>query len=327
MRLRLTFLSLVLASSVVAQPVALRQDDRIRLAEIYRLADNVQDMAWEDWSKTPFPILLVTNDHEFLIRHPDPSEDFTPIGYDTLLQSSIFVRDRVNSPGFLAAFPAVGGISTVVIGQPENTNKSSTYWVLAAMHEHFHQLQAAQHGYYERVAALELSNGDESGMWMLNFPFPYEDESTKQALYELRDALINQNVKEPDDLESFLSIKGKLREKLTAADYRYLSFQLWQEGVARYTELRVADLADKYHTPAEEFRSLPDFVDYGIAATTLRSNLDSELRTLDIEAWGRVSFYPLGAAEALLLDRVAPDWRSRYHTEPFYLERYFEQDY
>ena len=37
--------------------------------------------------------------------------------------------------------------------------------------------------------------------------------------------------------------RRRLRAVLPAADDRYLAFQMWQEGVARYTELRVARLA------------------------------------------------------------------------------------
>lgn len=33
----------------------------------------------------------------------------------------------------------------------------------------------------------------------------------------------------------------------------------------------------------------------------------------------RVSFYPLGAALALLLDRVRPDWKAGYFERPFEL--------
>ena len=43
--------------------------------------------------------------------------------------------------------------------------------------------------------------------------------------------------------------------------------------------------------------------------------------------WKRVVFYPLGAAEALLLDAARPGWKARYFTEPFYLERYLRNNF
>ena len=43
------------------------------------------------------------------------------------------------------------------------------------MHEHFHQLQWAQPEYLKAIDDLGLSKGDATGMWMLNYPFPYDD--------------------------------------------------------------------------------------------------------------------------------------------------------
>ena len=84
------------------------------------------------------------------------------------------VRERVFPPNLRACFPAVGDVSTIVIGQPAATEQSSTFWVLTVLHEHFHQLQNAQPDYYSSVDSLNLARGDSTGGWMLNFPFPYD---------------------------------------------------------------------------------------------------------------------------------------------------------
>lgn len=91
-------LSLVLfmsASSVLSQnKPGLRKIDRVRLAEAFSLRDKLGDDIWSGWSKTPFAVLLVTQDKEFLIRHPEPSKDFTSLGYDARLKSDVYYRDR-----------------------------------------------------------------------------------------------------------------------------------------------------------------------------------------------------------------------------------------
>ena len=75
----------------------------------------------------------------------------------------------------------MGGVPTIVIGQAENTDKkTSTPWVVTMLHEHFHQLQYSQPGYYDDVNALGLSRGDQGGMWMLNYPFPYDWPEMKE---------------------------------------------------------------------------------------------------------------------------------------------------
>jgi hypothetical protein len=40
-------------------------DDAVRIHEFYRLASQIQDDIWPNWSQTPAPLLLVTPDKEF----------------------------------------------------------------------------------------------------------------------------------------------------------------------------------------------------------------------------------------------------------------------
>lgn len=330
--LRALLFATLLAPAAAAQPPALREADRVRLAEAFHLAETVRDSIWAGWGGVPFAVLLLTPEHEFLIRHPAPSEDFALVGYDSLLQGEVYARPTTGRYplSFLATFPAVNGINTVVVGPPEHTGKSSTLWVVTLLHEHFHQLQYTRPDHYPAVAALDLSGGDETGMWMLNYPFPYDSARVVAAVNAYRDALVRalgppREVGPPAALDDFLAARAALRQALSDPDFRYLSFQLWQEGVARYTEHRVAEAAAAHHTPLPAFRALDDFVPYTAAADSLRRRLDDELANLDLASWRRVVFYPLGAAEALLLDRARPGWQRRYFADRFYLDRYFER--
>ena len=152
----------------------LAEADRIRIAEAFRVADSLGDRLWPGWSSAPFAVLLVTPDQEFLVRHPKPTPEFTRLVGVAILGSPVWSRPRQFDVNLLASFPAVGAVPTIVIGQPENTAaKTSTGWVLTLLHEHFHQMQYAQPGYYPGVNALGLARGDQQGSWMLNFPFPY----------------------------------------------------------------------------------------------------------------------------------------------------------
>lgn len=321
-------LFLLIARPVVGQQPALSEADRVRLAEAFRLADAVRDTLWRGWSDIPFAVLLVTPEREFLVRHPRPSDDFTRVAvYDTLLQSAVYARDRRFSPDLLATFPAVGGLPTVVVGQAEQTGQSSPFWVVTLLHEHFHQLQYAQPDYYEAVEKLDLSGGDQTGMWMLNYPFPYDSATVGARFEAYRDALAGA-LAGPQDraaVDAYVEARAGLRDALEEADYRYLSFQLWQEGVARYVEYRVAEAGARQHEPLPAFRRLADFIPYAQVADSLRRALDRELADLDLASWKRVGFYPVGAAEALLLDARRPEWRRRYFDDKFFLERYFEQ--
>jgi len=315
---------------VQCQPKPILLDrDRIRLAEAFRIAHELGNKVWTDWDKAPFAVLLVTSDHEFLVRHPKPTSDFTLIAYDSLLESNVYYRKRVFQPNLLATFPAVSGVPTIVVGQTENTNvENSTRWVLAILHEHFHQLQTSQPTYYPDVEALNLSHGDQTGTWMLNYPFPYDSSTINQQFTvlctKLSDALRSRRTIDfRPKVAAYLSAREYFRSRLCDDDYRYFSFQVWQEGVARYTEYRMATLAGESFEPSESFRSLPDFTSFKAEADTLREGLPRALPLFSLSALKRVAFYPLGAGEAFLLDAANPTWRELYFRDKFFLERYF----
>ena len=331
-KLSLILFLLSITSGVFAQESksAIPEIDRIRLAEAFRIGETLGNKVWKDWDKAPFAVLLVTPENEFLIRHPKPSKDFTLVGFDSLLKSDVYFRKRTQQINFLATFPAVGGIPTIVIGQAENTfKKTSTPWVITVLHEHFHQLQMSQPTYYKEVDALNLSGGDQTGMWQLNFAFPYKDVQTNERFSALSKLLTEtlQAKKKSDfsaKLDEYLKARQAFQQTLSPNDYKYFSFQIWQEGIARYTEWRIADLAARKYKPSKEFLALKDYTPLReVADTILNKQIMASLPTLQLEKWERNVFYPFGAAEGLLLDRVNRKWQNRYLTEKFYIDKYF----
>jgi hypothetical protein len=312
-----------------AAPKPMRDADAVRIAEAFRLANSIGNRLWPDWDKSPFPVLLVTKEHEYLIRHPKPTDDFTLVGTNSTLNEKVWSRKRQFNPSFLATFPAVGGIPTVVIGQPENTTaKKSTHWVVTLLHEHFHQLQYSQEGYQAGVNELGLGRGDQTGMWMLNYPFPYAANDVK-VQFSLMCQSLREAVRARDQadfgakLASYLDAKRKFRALLKPDDYKYISFQIWQEGIARYTEYHLAELAASHFEPSKEFQQLNDFVPFKDEARSVLAGIENELVALHLDKAKRETFYALGAAEGLLLDRANPGWRRRYFQERFSLDKHF----
>jgi len=172
---------------------------------------------------------------------------------------------------------------------------------------------------------LNLSRGDQTGMWMINYPFPYETPAISQqfsVLVRLLLESLNTKPKAPK-LSEYLAARDTLKQTLSPDDYKYFSFQLWKEGIARYTEYRVAQWAAQKYQPTREFRTLKDFTPFSTAADQQHDLVVNELSTLKLESFKRVAFYPIGAAEGLLLDRSNPKWRSRYFAEKFDNSLYF----
>jgi hypothetical protein len=93
----------------------------VRIAEAFRLADALGNGVWPAWDKAPFAVLVVTPEHEFLSRHPRPSDDFTLFGDRALMKHQVWFPRRQTPSNLEATFPAVGGVSTIVMGQPERT--------------------------------------------------------------------------------------------------------------------------------------------------------------------------------------------------------------
>jgi hypothetical protein len=304
--------------------------DRMRLAEAFRLGARIGDLIWPGWSKAPFAVLLVTPEYEFLIRHPKPSTDFTSVGYDAVLKSAVYYRKRTLPAHFLATFPAISGsmISTIVVGQAENTTaKTSTPWVITLLHEHFHQLQDSQPNFYADVNALNLSRGDQTGMWMLNYAFPYERKDVQDhfaAMSQLLAAAIRApKAERAKNVREYLEARRKFQQMLSPDDYKYFSFQFWKEGIARYTEYQAARMAAAKYRASKEFRALKDYQSFAEVAKVTYEGIFRQLLTQKLGESKREVVYSFGAAEGLLLNRINPRWRSRYFVEKFDLARLF----
>lgn len=333
----------VLGSARAQERPSLSAIDRARLAEAFRLGAWIGDRIWPTWSKAPFAVLLVTPEYEFLIRHPKPSADFSSLGYDPVLKSDVYYRKRNFPSHFLATFPAISGsmISTIVVGQAENTSaKTSTPWVITLLHEHFHQLQDSQPNFYADVNALNLSRGDQTGMWMLNYAFPYERKEVQQQFAAMSQALAaaiqpGLRLKESDRprglsyrerakrVRAYLEAWRKFEQLLALDDYKYFSFQLWKEGIARYTEYHAARLAAAKYRPSKEFRALKDFRSFANVAQATYERIFRQLEMQKLGESKREVVYSFGAAEGLLLDEINPRWRSRYFVEKFDLAKLF----
>jgi len=311
----------LLTITAVAQQ--LPHEDAVRIAEFYRLAAQIQDQIWPDWSKTPAPLLLVTDKTEFLAHAPAPPKGFTKVAKD------IYARPRQFDTHLLATFPAFGPLAVIVIGQAQNTTvKSSTPWLITIMHEHFHQLQYGQPGYFTAVDRLGLAGVDTTGMWMLNYPFPYDRPEVAQSFSKLRDMLLNTLAQtKPREFQKaaaeYVIERKQVFAQLSPDDHKYFSLQLWQEGIARYTEIKAAEAAASYR-PTADYATLPDYEPFGAYAERARAETLEALKGADIRQMKRMFVYPFGAAEGLLLDRLNPDWKSDYFKHPLSTDALFE---
>ena len=305
----------------------IRYEDKIRISEAVNFFKQYGNKLWAGWDKTPFGILLVTNDNEYLINHQKPSEDFKLSGFDGIINTDIYTRPRKFPTNFLATFNAISNIPTVVVGQPENAGRSTLGWVKALLHEHFHQLQYSQSGYDEGVKQLDLAGGDSTGMWMLNYAFPYEDSKTAEQYSILMKAAKDAAFAESDfdiKYKIFMDEKAKFKDMLSEKDYRYFSFQMWQEGIAQYTEdMMVKIMIDSDYKFSDEFKSLKDYRNIDSFYVRVINNIKENAEKLDLRTSKRACFYTLGGLMGMILDRVNSQWRDLYFTNRYSVDSYF----
>ena len=86
---------------------------------------------------------------------------------------------------------------------------------------------------------------------------------------------------------------------------------LWREGVARWSETALVEAAGGLWPYGEGW------------AEAHWLHVLRELAGAKLALHGRAAFYPLGAAEAALLERADAGWRARYLAEPFAMGPYF----
>ena len=164
-------------------------------------------------------------------------------------------------------------------------------------------------------------------MWMLNFPFPYESAEVAEAYSKTAQSLLAAIRCESGDqaksTKEFLDALARMKKLLSSDDYKYFSFQCWQEGVARYAELKVAEIATERNQPGAEFLALKDYRTFREVADSIHAGILTQLSNPSLSGLKRITFYSFGAGVALLLDKTQPGWKRKYFRNKFSLENIF----
>jgi len=160
-----------------------------------------------------------------------------------------------------------------------------------------------------------------------NYPFPFDNPELGKSFtylsYVLLAALNEPALRKFKALaRQYIMGRKEFFAQLSPDDRKYLSFQLWKEGIARYVQIKSAEAAANYQ-PTPEYATLLDYETFESYAREARSDTLGELKRADLAIWKRVVIYSLGASEGLLLDRVHPEWKQRYFSRLFTLDPYF----
>jgi len=274
------------------------------LSQVRVFAADEGERVWPGYGSAPFGFLLVGDKNETLLCRDAVPDGFAPAGADKATGCKRFTRKLTGLPAtLLAAMPMFGPPAVIVMGTPQSTGRTEASWVRTILHEHFHQWQYDLPDYFSRIRALDLHGGDETGMWVLNYAFPYNDPEVGAAFdhasLQLADAVAARGTPQfAAAFDEYLAARQALAARAGERNWRYLDFQLWQEGVARWTEIRLG----KWY-PRQDVRD---------SAARLEAATMAALRSPKLKESKREVVYAHGAAEAMLLQACGHGWRSAY---------------
>jgi len=307
----------VIAKQSASTPLS--RQDTVRIAEAYNLWKSLGEKIWPGWTDVAMPLVYVTSDYEYAIGFPKPMTGFLPLEQTSVATRSIQFRKRTFDTTLSASFP-IEGIQAIVIGTPAALEKSSTEWTITASHEMFHVLQYSR-GAAEKIKSLALGPESEAS-WQLNFPFPYKDADVMRLVHlQSYPTYLAINSADESDVKynagvtvDAIRIYRNLLQSQSPDNrtYKYSQFQEWTEGIAFYAEYKIAEAASSGYAPTEAFTQLPDFKSYRQVWDDNYKGRIFLVKHAGRAAQSRTTFYHLGLGKGLLLDRLLPDWKTRY---------------
>ena len=312
----------LLAVPAVAAGVA--PEHLVRLAESFRIAEVLGPRVWPGFTAADAPILLIDGEREYLLNNDGAAAGFTATA-QTFRGRAVLERPRVFPPGLQASFPLVDR-ATVVIGTPDGTHTAPAVWTIVVLHELFH-VYAFNHDEVDKVAALGIGPRLDA-QWQLSYPFPYDDARVQRAMH-IAGRDLYRCIESGADLPYEANVADEavrtFGDLLDLAapwkkDYAYAKFVATKEGVARYFEYRIAELAARDYRPSAAYAKLDGADAFAQAWKSHYEAMPFQIKHLGNVSHSRSEFYSLGMGIALVLDRIKPDWQKTYFDQGVWID-------
>lgn len=311
--------------------------DTNMISEAYHLWKTQADTVWPDWTNVNIPIMYITDEWDVAIGFNDSLKGFAQVNNDQLTANRT-IQYRVRELDIQqAAAHDFQGVECVIIGTPETLEWSRTQWVLKTIHEMYHVMSAAR-GSVAKITSLEIVSADNAidASWQLDYPFPYHDADVMRLMHLQGYPVYQAIITAPDSDEENINIKYNASTALEALEvlksvlltktgddraYKYAKFQEGEEGVAKYTEYKIAELASSpNYVPLEDFTHLDGYTSYQELWDTAYKGMPFVIKHSGRAVKSRTLFYYMGAGKALLLDKIKPNWKENYFDQNVWLD-------
>ena len=306
------FMNLTLGQNPAADSSFLSPDDKANLAEVLRLQKELGEALWLGFGQAKIPIIVYNERYEFLTGAPAPPSPWTLVEGDDFEGRAYHRRISSHPQAFAVQVGStwVGSITTLAemnANGPVKMPRSS--YVAMVHHEVFHAFQAVQ-GAEHFTKALEA--------YRAQAQYPAKEPGFAAA-WDKEGALLaaalaaSDPAALPAKVEEFLQARETRRAQagFTPELLAYERELEWLEGLAKYIEDRVPDLAaarkedPRYSSYRPQFWRQADMF-----------RLAKQLGRQD----GDLRFYLSGMAQARLLDSLDPGWKRKIMQSDVFLE-------
>jgi hypothetical protein len=303
--------------------------DKARLEEALHLRQQLGESVWPGWGSAKSPVLLWNRHDSFLVAYPSLPAGWTLVSGDTFQDSPYYHQPTVDPQNFalqvderwVASMATKWEMDAFMIELfrgilPPGIKAVFPYWLLVlpsevqitgVLHESFHVYQAEVSG--SRLQDAESAHRLGAAYW--------QADEAMRADWKQETALLARALAASSDSEArqlavqFLEQRAQRRQAHgLAQDLVGYERQLeWEEGLAKYVELaiwRQASAAQEYQ-PVAAMSTDRQFKRYA----TFQQRWRQEVRQMQTQAGreGETRFYYTGMAQAMLLDRLLPEWK------------------
>jgi hypothetical protein len=294
------------------QPV-LSADDKVEIGAALRLKIEAGDQVWPGLAGADIPLILFDGRYEFLIGEEKPSGPWETVPGDDF-DGRPYFRRAVNESQYFAVkigMHYAGSAGTLGKMNSESPLKlSPDMHIVMVLHEMFHAYEGDQ-------APARMTKA--LAVYKAEGRYPYKDKDFAKA-WTNEGAALAQALRATDDAEAVQWAKKfwqtrEARRRTAGFGPELLDYEReleWLEGLAEYAEIRFHELAARLGpTSSIKFApSLPVFLQYDFV------RLEKQLGAQE----GDLRFYVSGMAQARLLDRLSPGWKTKATLDKFYLE-------
>jgi hypothetical protein len=301
-----------LSHDPVADSALLTPDDKAILTEVLRLQSDLGEVLWPGFGAADIPIVSYDDQYEYLVGEETAPSFWTKVEGDEFEQRPYYRRVSSRPQSFAIRVDSrwAGSMSSLAyLNRRGPLRMIREFYIPLVLHEMFHAFQATEapeHFHQARaVYAAESRYPAKEAAFIT--AWDREGALLAEALGVTDRAALTVKVREFLEARAGRRAQAGLTPDLVAFE-RELE---WLEGLAKYVEDRVSDLATaRRRDPRYASYRLP----YWRQADTFR--LSKQLGRQD----GDLRFYLSGMAQARLLDVLRPGWKRKIMHPGIYTE-------